>query len=384
MAKRRRIIEGTWTCSSCDTEGILGRHKICPNCGNPRDSDGSENQFDFGEKKASGASKKTSVTDKKALSAAKAGEDWFCTYCNSSNPGSSLICTQCQAPREEAALEKPEISTTQPKDSNSLAPKLGLIAIAVFIFICAGCCGFSLWGTQTVDIEGNVSAMEWKHRITLEEFQPIRASGWKKELQETPTVFPINGTGERAGVANIQDCISKRYSSRSIPIGEKEVCRNKTEKYQCGTEEKCTVKDLKNGFAEEVCEDIPKYCTKQKEVCKPEMQYRKEPILEQWCTYDSYAWKSIESREKKGADNNPQWPDISDLKHIRAERKATYRIEFSAEINGKPKNKEITPKTEAEFRSWKLGQKVALKKNKLGQLVLPKDIKERATSSNPR
>ena len=68
MATRTRIIEGTWTCTSCQTPGILGRHKKCTQCGNPREETGGESHFDFGEVDAvTGKSLREGVTGAQAL-----------------------------------------------------------------------------------------------------------------------------------------------------------------------------------------------------------------------------------------------------------------------------------------------------------------------------
>src|SRR5438874_1615676 len=99
-----RIIEGTWSCTSCGARDIKARHKSCPGCGNPREQSGSESQFDFGEKTAEGALVRESVSEASALELAAAGADWFCAYCAASNRGDETRCRTCSAEREPAKV----------------------------------------------------------------------------------------------------------------------------------------------------------------------------------------------------------------------------------------------------------------------------------------
>src|SRR5215217_4952294 len=99
MAKRTRIIEGTWNCTSCDAKDILARHKRCPNCNNPRELTGDESDFDFGEVDAeSGKSLREGVTDDKALEIAGAGEDWFCAFCGAASGDEAALPQEVAVP----------------------------------------------------------------------------------------------------------------------------------------------------------------------------------------------------------------------------------------------------------------------------------------------
>ena len=126
MAKRIRIIEGTWTCTSCGTQGILGRHKKCTVCNNPRELTGQESEFEFGEvDPTTGKSLREGVTDEKALDMAAAGEDWFCAFCNASNRGDAPRCKHCSAERTQDSIAKRvhrEMADRYAARLNELAP----------------------------------------------------------------------------------------------------------------------------------------------------------------------------------------------------------------------------------------------------------------------
>ena len=115
MAKRTRIIEGTWTCSSCETRDIPGREKTCTSCGNPRERDG-ESNFDFGPTSATGRAAREAVSDADALDLARAGADWHCLNCGAANRGDQPSCRTCAAPA-------PERPGTPPPPPSPAAPK---------------------------------------------------------------------------------------------------------------------------------------------------------------------------------------------------------------------------------------------------------------------
>ncbi|MEQ1571714.1 MAG: hypothetical protein ABMA64_39160, partial [Myxococcota bacterium] len=85
---RRRIIEGTWACTSCDERGIPGRHAVCPSCGNPRENREASFVFD-------GAAE--TVTAPELVARAAAGADRHCPQCAAANRGDAAACVQCGA-----------------------------------------------------------------------------------------------------------------------------------------------------------------------------------------------------------------------------------------------------------------------------------------------
>ncbi|MEQ1504709.1 MAG: hypothetical protein ABMB14_20895, partial [Myxococcota bacterium] len=117
----RRIIEGTWDCTSCDRVGILGRHKICPSCGNPREQ--RESTFDFGQRAPE-------VRDAELVDLARAGRDWFCPQCNTGNRGDGAVCKQCGGARG-AAIGAARPVVTPRRDPRSTAGIRRLLAVAM-------------------------------------------------------------------------------------------------------------------------------------------------------------------------------------------------------------------------------------------------------------
>lgn len=368
MAKRTRIIEGTWNCTSCDTKGIPARHKRCPNCNNPRELTGQESEFDFGGVDArTGKSLREGVTDDQALEVAGAGEDWFCAYCGAANRGDAPRCKQCSAERTPDAKAAPRqdfsaskaAAAPPPKKRSGLKTWLGLAALV-------SCFGTCLWARSTHETVGEVVGTAWQRAVVQERFTPVSKTDWKEELRPRPPRMPVNGAGEVAGVANIRDCVTRQRGTRQVAVGTERVCRTKTRQVQCGTEERCSRRDRGNGFVEEVCEDVAKYCSESYEDCRDETRYRTEPVYSRQCTYDTYEWKPVDRREASGTDDVPRWPqlDVGPTDRLRREEKYTVRIQYE---DGK-KEHVLEPKTEAEFLAWKKGQEAVLTVTNLGKV----------------
>jgi hypothetical protein len=370
MAKRTRIIEGTWNCSSCDTKGIPARHKKCPSCNNPRELTGKESEFDFGETDAAtGKSLREGVTDEQALGLANAGADWFCAYCGASNRGDQEICKNCRAERstDAKALQEeadPELAPERP--TPPVAPKqrgplfkVGMAMLGGLFLCCGGTIFYGIWSSMTHDTTGQVASTEWKRTVYQERFTPVTLEGWADELHAQATRMPVNGTGEVAGVENIRGCVPRQRTTRKVADGTQRVCSTKTRKKACGTEEHCHTQNKGNGFKKEVCEDVTKYCDESYEDCRNETRYRDEPVYAPKCTYDTYQWKEVTHREASGGNgDSPRWPDLSVNAEDRLRREEKYTLQI--EYDGGKKSTTFAPKTEQEYLGWKKGQQVSL------------------------
>jgi hypothetical protein len=373
MAERRRIIEGSWNCTSCGARNIPARHKNCPSCNNPRELSGKESEFDFGDvDAASGRSTREGVTDEQALDMAGAGEDWFCAYCGAANRGDGKRCRQCAAERGSDAKAAP-LADLGPRAPPKPAPKprrfgkVALIIVGVLSSCCLGTCAVGIWGNMKHELKGEVVATNWRRALVQERFVPETRTGWRDELSTTSPRMPVNGAGEVAGVTNIRDCVSRQRGTRKVADGTQRVCRTKTRKAACGTEEKCTRRDKGNGFAEEVCHDVTKYCNESYEDCDMETRYRNEPVYSQQCAYDTYVWKPVDTRELKGTEGTPRWPELTAGTNERVRREEDYTVLVRYDDDG-VKQHEVKPTREDEFVAWKKGQGVTLTVTNLGKV----------------
>jgi hypothetical protein len=366
---RRRIIEGKWNCTSCDTKGILGRHKRCPSCGNPREEN-SESNFNFGEQSSTGKSMSKTVTDSDVLELATAGRDWFCSFCESANIGNKPTCTSCGASRELESESKPPDSQTEtgtPKGQLS-----SFLTILLFSLISC-CCGFGWWADQAVPGMAKVVEKSWERTIEPEQFVTVTLRAWKSDLQPIKSVMPVNGVGEIAGVENIKDCFEKQRGVNRVPIGTEVVCRTETRSIECGTTEQCTINDLGNGMAEEVCDDVVEYCDEEYEDCHNETQYREDPIYEQYCSYDTFQWKKLPTISLAKKDDNPQWPAIDEQRNQRFIKTENYTVHMTVEHQEELLTWDYQTISLQEFQRYQVTQKVDVEITNLDIVRFPKE-----------
>nr|QKW93544.1 hypothetical protein [Archangium gephyra] len=251
MASTTRIIEGTWNCGSCETRGILARHRHCPTCGNPREEIGGESRFDFGPTDAAtGRSLRESVTDPELLKAAAAGADWTCGHCGATNRADAPRCGNCRAERAsgwrtQAKEERrpwvcevcgtrnegqsgacgrcyemaPGIPAPRAKPLSAFWRRLPVknplalrtrvgeaIPVLVLLGLVGVIVGPLVWGFQEREVKGEVVAMEWTRMVRRETFEKVTRRGWRDELKPAPARMPVDGRGEVAGVEAVRDC----------------------------------------------------------------------------------------------------------------------------------------------------------------------------------
>lgn len=383
--ERKRIIEGTWNCSSCGTERILARHLKCPNCNNPREQTGGESNFDFGAQTASGGLAGASVTDEKVLERAKSGPDWYCGFCQTSNAANFASCKNCGAERKDkggqgevkelpgpntatarAAAAQAAAAKTHQKQSRTLKVVFGSV---LALFATCGTCSY--FGFRTKELTAERVAAKWERTAHRESFSATVARDWRDRLNVTAPVMPVDGKGEVPGVQNIRDCQTKQRGTRKVADGTETVCETKTRKVQCGSEEHCTTKNLGNGFAEETCRDVPKYCSESYESCSEQTRYRDEPVFDEECAYDTFAWERVDTQSLSGGDFAPRWPALEPGAHDRIVREERYEVALRYQEDEETKEHLHQPKDEAEFKLWEGRQQVTIKTSLLGGVEVP-------------
>ncbi len=392
-AKRTRIIEGTWDCTSCGSKGILGRHKVCPQCGNPRER-GSETQFDFGSETESGASARESVADAGLLKQAALGPDWRCSFCQATNAADLTVCRACAAPRAQSPeapapappqlhaligtpqAEAPEpVPADVPATPSSNRRRWGCLGCAVALGL--GLVAFiilALWGARTQEYEGRVKARTWERVVHRESFVPVTKEGWRDELRTVRPVMPVRGSGEVGGLADVRDCRRAQRGTRRVADGTERVCRDVTRRVACGTKEVCKKRDLDNGFAEETCEDVTQYCDKTEEECRQETRYREEPVFDSRCRYTTWEWQASGEERASGRDDEPRWPSLTEASHDRLRREERYGVEVEYTRKGQVRTHTLTVASEAGYLGYQPGQPLTVVVNNLGRV---KDVRPR-------
>jgi hypothetical protein len=334
----QRIIELKWNCSECDSVGILGRHKKCPNCGAPRER--GEMQMSGLGSSAGESNTAATVTDSDLLALAKAGADWFCTHCESGNRGDVQSCQACGSARTGEADEgytpqSSDIDSSETTDKiekkQPAKRKLGRWILAVL-----GAClfvgiGLVWWALSSYDTAGEVTTLSWRHTTIRQAWTQVQRGAWKMDTTITKEVAPLEGDGERAGMVLVQgSCQEKHHRDERYVCGSHEECTTDytTESYACG--ETCT--DDGNGFA--TC--TTDYCTNQVasgETCRTVDDYCSRPIYETWCTYNTQSWQHSATDRHSGSNHETTWPtlDAGPLDRLRFTARYDVQVNYGDE-----------------------------------------------------
>ena len=378
--------ENKWDCTSCDTKGILGRHKRCPNCDNPREIE--EMDMEMGG---------DIVTDPEVLKLASQGADWFCDFCQSGNAALNTNCHSCGAKkgskkppskkksRKSTRSEKPlsarererrkkiQINTAYLK----VPPKEWIPYIvgvgAFFTLVC-----FIYWATRTHEVTSTVDSISWKHTVTEQLWTQITVRKWRFETRERMETPPINGKGESAGMEFKGRCYREIHHYDKVQCGTEKECtpRYKTETYSCDEcsddgngFQKCTRKTCSREVRDgETCRDVPKYCD--------------DPVYKDKCDYQTQKWKKNKDFVSRGNSLYTNWKNIQVSSTLgRLRYSADYNVKVNYEDKGKKQTKDISKPTghditlgalsdckreESEFKNWSIGKSVYLKINNLG------------------
>jgi hypothetical protein len=256
------IREGRWRCPYCS--GVnRGADLACKGCGATRDKDV---RF-FLEDEA------PEVTDARLLSQARAGADWLCLFCQTSNPPASASCGNCGAEkgkgpsRETRAI--PPRTAPSPVAAPAAAPRrLGLLA-ALGLLLVLAFCGWSVFrALKTAEEQVTVAGFEWERSIDVEAYRTVREEAWEGELPSGAR--PVS-------------------SSREVHHKERE--RAGTRRIKTGT------RDLGNGFFEDVYAEEP--------------VYTERPVYRTRIRFDVERWVHARSERASGRDQSPAWPVVA-------------------------------------------------------------------------
>ena len=290
------VREGAWDCDVCGRAANRGPEKHCPGCGHPR---GPEVELYLPEEAPE-------VTDRAALDRALAGPDWSCEHCGGDNRAEYAHCTGCGAPRgeapERAVVERrgpqyarspeppsPEPSPTAGSRRPSKARRRELRRKARR----RGCSRPLLWGLA--GLAALVALVAWCGR-TSEATATVSGFAWERsiEIERQVTVT------ETALPSQVPD-----DARRLDPAGGAASTRTVTERVQVGTERvKVGVRDLGNGFFEDVYEDRPVY-----EIRRREVPTRGPPASGGGqVRYQVERWRTVRTARASGDDRAPRWP----------------------------------------------------------------------------
>lgn len=340
------IREGAWDCPACGQKRNRGPEKHCGACGLPR---GSDIKFYLPEDAQE-------VTDEEALKKAKSGPDWNCQYCNGDNGADKAFCTGCGAgkdgspPREVKFIpeggEKPAQEPEPAKDPVKEAPKSPVVTakggclallMSFILFMLIGCCCSSFFAKDTTV---TVNGFKWERTIEIEKLKTIREKAWE---------------GNVPAGAHVISRSKEIYEYEKVQTGRKSKTKIVKEKVQTGTKKvKTGVKDMGNGYFEDVYKEEPVYKTVEKEVKYEEPVYKEKPLYKQRVTYEIDKWTVARTEKAKGNNQKASWPKVNlKSKERESKRTETYTV-LCTDDNGKQLT--YNPKTEQEWLSIEKGK----------------------------
>ena len=354
---KRYTVEGFWDCTYCDTKGIRGRAKFCPNCGHGRGEsvrfytmDVSEDvaitDEEFERERAEAAKNSRSdsaeytqaheVTDgSPSLFSRAEGEgrgdareasdasDWLCDFCGTYNPASADVCSGCGAAREMTEgktyqqtqgtvartydsqgnlVSERDLSKPKPKPAAQTAP-----AAAVSAKGGGGCLRIALIAVVAFIVMGvigsvflapkpqdlTVASFDWERTIEVQRLTTVSDSGWS-----LPSGARVTRTAQE--VSGYRDVLD-HYAS--VPY---EVSEEVLDHYETYT----TTVDNGDGTFDVEEHEEPVYRTETHTEWRDEPVYRQEPIYDTKYYYEVERWVHERDVVTQGTDHDPQWGKV--------------------------------------------------------------------------
>lgn len=348
-----RLIEGLWDCKYCNSKGIKGGQRQCPNCGHTRDDD----------VKFYMPGSITYVDENKAKTINR-NPDWICMYCNGLNSDNDAICKSCGADRTEKNLNyfqnqeqklqeqrkkindiinsncDCEVTDKHSPDSNHevsnknklktflqnnwkfllIVPALALLILAlVFIF------------TPKEEFV-TITDLKWEYSVNIEKFETINEDDWELPIDARLLYTNTELYGH--------DQVIDHYETKSRQVEKTRL--SGYENYVSG------YRDLGNGYFEEIIDQRPIYETYYEIEYYEEPVYKNVPIYKTKYYYERDVWNYCRTVKFNGNDKNPKWGEIkvNDLERIsQSSKKEKYYV---VGVNLKDETKEC----EFTFNEW--------------------------------
>jgi hypothetical protein len=375
-----RIIEMTWTCSSCAHRN-LGRHKTCATCGSPKDASESYEM-------PADPSTAASVTEAALVRMALDGPDWRCAYCGSDQRNADRGCARCGASAVEGAEVTEPAPSLEPHDPGEWPPPRtqrpwhrpwwvrALLAVAAcgVLYVAA-----HAWSRRARDLDAHVTARAWRHEVQVERWAVRAREGFVEnrppevidELPLGPRVHHHEQVLDGYDTQHYTERVLDGYTSESYSA--QVACGQDCTTTAPSCRERCS--SNRNGFA--TCRTVcsgggqscrTRYCAESRTRQVP--RYRNEPRTRQVPRYRSearfaeayrwhlWAWGPQRTLVRRGTDETPRWPADDELglsrglaegERERASRVATYEVSVRDEDAATWR---ITPATESEFTTF--------------------------------
>lgn len=370
------IKDAEWDCNSCGHKNIVGNVKICPSCGNPKDSSENYREPSIERPYLSPAELDARGVDKDH------GSDEECPSCGSKVPPKTQICPQCGSsiknvgkttlvcpncsretmmslcqscgtatvPKTLQARREPSITTYSPSFPSTVEPgtngmpkwllaMIGLGAIGIISLCIFGAINYF---TPKVNV-GSVSASSWSCEVPVIENQYVLTGSWNGVPAGGDYVREYEKFHHNDKVFDHTDPGCKDYwevvGNHQGPGTPKDVCVDNyvydyTEHivYDDGTKE-----DIVHTKNDPICHEEPTTITIDDydwvEHCNPFPVYRDVPVNQTWYEYNIWQWVSLKPLSASGNDSVISCPAVHETNKYKQNGNPTIVCATSFSIN---------------------------------------------------
>lgn len=356
----------TWDCEYCQTNGIHGSKRECPNCGMPRGRKIRYNIDDIAGE----------LTEEEAKNHGK--PDWQCSFCDTYNKWSNESCESCGAERSEKTYhdvgreieqeqasrqEQANVDNTEhsswyenevARRNKQLARKrkrgVLIAVIAMLTAVFTGVCAFNLLPSKVVT---DVVDKSWEQSIAIEEKEVVTDSGWTKP----------------AGARELdREWKVKEYNKKILDHYKTEYKDvQKSRQVYVGDEVTYEYVDNGDGTADKIKVTTPKYdteyYTEKEEVRVP--VYRYEDEYAYYYTYEYDKWSVVRSVDTAGTTEEPYYGEPNlDADEREGKKSGEYRI--VVDIDGEKTTYDLSID---DWRLIEVGDSVTISVPKIGTYV---------------
>ncbi len=369
---------GAWDCPACETVGVRGYVKNCPNCGFAKN-----NATEDLEYLPDGALFYTEDQFNKLADAEN--PDWECGACGTMMSYRLDNCSNCSAPRTKEFAEQIEYGLGEAPSSTAEAKadrdhrqnnlrvsneddfdvdesSDGILGtgftgrqVAKFALVTAPLAGllwllmwFFFFSTNVV--EARVVDLPWQRQVSLQEYKTVVEEDWSvpsggRRLSSYSAVRSYN---------RVLAGYETKTRSVSVQTG------STTERYACGT-----TKTGSGGYKTNYCtRTVPIYGTRTETYQDP--VYKDVPVYDTKYRYEIEKWVTGRTLQERGSGHNARWPTIN-LTPNEREGSRTDKYVVIVKYEG-DKTYEI-PLDEWQWNSIEMDQYCKLEINRVGSVL---------------
>jgi hypothetical protein len=371
------IIETKWRCLNCATVN-RGPDMKCSMCGDQK----AEDIEYFIDENA------PVVTDREQIADANAGEHWTCSYCNRSNKQrNKSVCEYCGCSRLDGEKSKskpppavrydpipspPTQRESPPSTLKQVLPKVGLFMLALVAAL-----GVTYALIPNI-VTGRVAMKSWERAVQVQKNTAVDHTDWIRNVPGG--AFDQSCQTKQHGTRDVVDHYRDDPRTRQVldHYNTRTVTKYRSVRKACGSTERCSTTNLKNGYARRSCHSETKYCTgsepysdtardpvyRTERYTVPVAVYRTEPVYDQWCAYKAWEWVNGRVVRHQGTLEDPSWPTDSEISLAtdeRGQRSEAFQVVFQNLSKNDPPNFEYHPKSENEFLGLRMSTDWRLK-----------------------